>query len=72
MKLFKKIKLFVADFLGLFGLAIPLCTFKYGESMVTYSSNGWVFISYDDMNDALPINMVSQKLIDAIEHELGI
>lgn len=40
--------------------------------MVTYSSNGWVFISYDDMNDALPINMVSQKLIDAIEHELGI
>jgi len=71
-RIIKKLKLLTAEILGLFGFAMPLCKFKYGELMVTFSSNGWVFISDGDSEDALPINMVSQELVDAITHELGV
>ena len=55
--------------------AIPwgnLCVFWYGKQRVTLTKTGWVIIDAGKgtVTDALPVTMVSQKLIDEIERQL--
>jgi len=54
-------------------LVIPfgyICKFKYGELTVTLKKNLWLVISDGHSNDALPINLVSQELVDECEKQM--
>ena len=54
-------------------LLIPfgnICTIQYGRLQVTFQKNMWVVMSDGSSSDALPLNLVSAELVDALAVEM--
>lgn len=49
-----------------------MCRFWYGNQRITFRRNGWITIDAGrgTVKDMLPITLVSQQLVDAIEKQL--
>lgn len=67
MKLHLRIVSFISEVTG---LIFPLVSFDYGNSQVTYRTDGWVVITSDGSSDMLPITFCSEALIARVAEAL--
>jgi len=54
-------------FLRYIGYSYTICEVRDGDVIATLRSDGWVIITDGYSTDAMPIDLVSQELVDSFE-----